>query len=264
MLASLTIMRKALELMERGQAFALCTVAVARGSVPGRPGAKMIVFANREQIGTVGGAGLEENVKSLAVKCLSEGSGGIFHFDLSRQRPGGLDSLCGGSLDVVIEVMSSRPHVLLAGGGHVALEVARLCDQLEYGFSVVDGRPEFSARERFVTARELYALEPPDFFATTDLTTFTHVLILGHSHAIDLEALARLLPRFRGFIGVIASRAKQKELFKQLRERGFGDADLKRVEAPVGLPIGSETPAEIAVSIMGSVIAHYKQIKKDK
>jgi xanthine dehydrogenase accessory factor len=259
---SLAVMREAVALLERGEPFALATVASSRGSVPGKPGAKMIVLPDRRQIGTVGGAGLEEKVKTLALECLAARKGGVFRFDLSYHRPGGLDSLCGGSVEIVVEPMLGRPHVLICGGGHVGLEVARLCDQLEYAYSVMDDRAEFASVERFPSARGRFVATPEGFFATAELAPYSHLLILGYSHRVDTDVLEQALRRFPGFIGVIASRAKRKEMFQRMRERGIADADLARVEAPLGVAIGGETPAEIAVSILGSVIRDHKAVAR--
>jgi xanthine dehydrogenase accessory factor len=255
---SLKVMRKAADLLEAGCAFALCTVASAKGSVPGKVGAKMIVMPDGTAFGTVGGAGLEEKTKALAAQCLRERRGGTFRFDLAFYKEGGLDSLCGGSVEVFVEPMGGSPHLLVCGGGHVGLEVAKLCDQLEYAYSVLDDRAPFASRERFPGARQLFVSTPAQFFPSQDLSAYTHVVLLGYSHQIDTDALYECVRRFAGWIGVIASRAKRKEMFMRLKARGIAEADLGRVEAPVGIAIGSESPAECAVSILGSVIRHHK------
>jgi xanthine dehydrogenase accessory factor len=77
------VMRRAAELLDAGVSFALCTVVNARGSVPGKAGAKMIVLADGSQFGTVGGAGLEEKAKVLGRQCLVDRKGGVFKFDLA-------------------------------------------------------------------------------------------------------------------------------------------------------------------------------------
>jgi xanthine dehydrogenase accessory factor len=258
---SRAILRKAAELADSGVAFALCTVTSAKGSVPGKVGAKMIVLGDGTQVGTVGGAGLEEKTKAAALRCLAERKGGAYRFDLAYYRPGALDSLCGGAVEILVEYMGAVPHVLICGGGHVGLEVARLCDQLEYIHSVLDDRPEFASRERFPRARHVFAARPEDFFPTADLLQFSHVTILGYSHRIDTETLTQCVKLFPGFIGLISSKLKRKEMFGRLRERGVTEEELARVEAPLGVPIGGETPAEIAVSIMGRIIAHHKGSK---
>jgi xanthine dehydrogenase accessory factor len=253
---SRSVLEEALRLMDAGVEFAIATVATARGSVPGKEGAKMIVFPDGRQFGTVGGAGLEEKTKALARGCLAGKKGGIFPFDLMYYKDGGLDSLCGGTVQIVIEYFPQQPHVLICGGGHVGLAVARALAPLEYGYSVLDDRPEFASRDRFPDARGLHVAKPEDFFAREDVGCFTHLLILGYSHQIDTAILHEAVKRYSGYIGLICSATKKREMFHRLKARGITDAELERVDAPLGVPIGAITPAEIAVSIAASVIRH--------
>jgi xanthine dehydrogenase accessory factor len=256
---SRTVLEEALRLMDAGIEFAIATVATARGSVPGKEGAKMIVLPDGRQIGTVGGAGLEEKTKALARECLARKKGGIFPFDLMYYKDGGLDSLCGGTVQIVVEVVPQQPHVLICGGGHVGLAVARTLVPLEYAYSVLDDRPEFASRDRFPEARGLFVAKPEDFFGSEDLGRFTHVLILGYSHQIDTAILQEAVKRFPGYIGLICSATKKREMFHRLKARGVTDAELERVDAPLGVPIGAQSPAEIAVSIAASVIRHRRK-----
>lgn len=253
-----SVYRKIIELIDQGRTFAVATVAEAKGSVPGKQGVKMIVFPDGRQFGTVGGAGLEEKVKALARKALETGKGGLQKFDLMYYKEGALDSLCGGSVVIMIEVHKAVPHILIAGGGHCGYEVARLCDQLGYFHSVLDDRPEFASKERFPNAKNAIVAKPGEFFQKHDVSPYTHVLILGYSHRIDTDLLFDLLPRFPGWIGCISSKTKRLEMSRRLKARGITDEQLARVEAPVGLAIGAESPAEIAVSILGSIIQNIK------
>jgi xanthine dehydrogenase accessory factor len=252
------LLKKSVELLDAGVPHAVATIASAKGSVPGKPGASMIVTLAGEFFGTVGGAGLEEKTKALAIKALREGKGGIHRFDLAYYKEGALDSLCGGSVEVFIEVMNPVPHVLICGGGHVGLEVAKLCDQLGYGHSVLDERADYASAARFPNARQHHVSSPDAFFASADLKALSHLLIVGHSHHTDTNTLHHALKRFEGWIGNICSKMKRKEMFMRLKARGATDAELARVEAPVGLDIGAETPAEIAVAILGSIIRRHK------
>ena len=252
------VMRRAAELLDAGVSFALCTVVGARGSVPGKAGAKMIVLRDGTQFGTVGGAGLEEKVKDLGRRCIEERKTLTHKYELAFNRPGALDSLCGGAVEILVEYMGAVPHVLICGGGHVGLEVARMCEQLEYVYSVLDDRAEFASRERFPGARELHVGRPETFFPDRELG-YSHVVLLGYSYKIDTEALYQAVTRFDGYIGLICSRLKRREMFAKLRERGVTESALQRIEAPLGLAIGAETPAEIAVSILGSIIQHHKR-----
>ena len=248
------------DLERRGVRFAVATVVETVGSVPGKLGARLILTADGHELGTVGGAGLEEKVKSLLRAALAGGRGaGLHHFDLARQKPGGLDSVCGGSATIFIEIMNPRPHLVLFGGGHVALAVARLCDLLEYRYTVVDDRRDYATGERFPQAVETIAGHAGDFFRGRDLAPYTHLYVLGYSHHEDEATLAAALTGFPGPIGLIGSRAKREDLRARIVARGIDAAVFDgRVTCPIGLPIGAETPAEIAVAILGEVIKAYR------
>jgi len=252
------IHEKILELLNEGRTFAVATVADARGSVPGKPGAKMVFLPDGTQFGTVGGAGLEQKVKGLCRLALETKRGGLKSFDLMYYKEGALDSLCGGSVQILVEYMAPIPHLLIAGGGHCGLEVARLCDQLGYLHSVLDDRAEYASKERFPNARRNLHATPETFLASEDLSTFSHVILVGWSHKIDTDLLFHLVQKFPRWIGLISSKTKKLEMFRRLKARGVAEEALRRVVAPVGLPIGAETPAEIAVSILGQVIASVK------
>ncbi len=256
--------RRILELLEEGRAFAVATVADARGSVPGKPGFKMVWLPDGRQYGTVGGAGLEEKVKGLCRQAIEERKGGLFKFDLMYYKEGALDSLCGGSVQILVEYMAPIPHLLIAGGGHCGLEVARLCDQLGWGYSVLDDRAEYASKDRFAGARRNIHATPEEFFAREDLSAWSHVLLVGWSHKIDTDLLFHLVQKFPRWIGLISSRTKKGEMFRRLRARGIAEEALQRIVAPVGLPIGAETPAEIAVSILAQVISSLRGAPADR
>jgi xanthine dehydrogenase accessory factor len=83
---------------------------------------------------------------------------------------------------------------------------------------------------------------------------FTHLYVLGYDARKDFEVLRRSLDRFSGYVGLIASETKRAHLFADLRRSGIDDSALARVHSPVGLSIGAETPAEIAVSIVAEIV----------
>jgi xanthine dehydrogenase accessory factor len=218
----------------------------------------MVFLPDGTQFGTVGGAGLEQKVKGLCRKSLEERKGRLASFDLMYYKEGALDSLCGGSVQIMVEYVAPVPHLLVAGGGHCGLEVARLCDQLGYAHSVLDDRPEYASKDRFPNARRAIHATPETFFASEDLSPYSHVILVGWSHKIDTDLLFHLVQKFPRWIGLISSKTKRLEMFRRLKARGIAEEALSRVVAPVGLPIGAETPAEIAVSILAQVIASVK------
>ena len=241
--------------MEAHQPFVRATIVRAVGSVPGKPGASMIIRADGSYLGTVGGAALEERVKEIAATAFATRRGDLQHFDLQAWTPGGLPSLCGGSVDVAIEYVAARPNLLLWGGGHVAQALAAILPTLEFDFSVADDRPEWIGADRFPSAERREVVAPDRVWERFDPPTFTHLYLLGYDASKDLEVLAGAIDRFPNSIGLIASAAKREHMYAALRARGISREALARIRSPVGLDIGAESPPEIAVSIVAEIIA---------
>ncbi len=254
------IIHRMAELLRRRTPFAVATVVDARGSVPGKLGARMIVFADGSQEGTVGGAGLEQKIKALALEAIRTHRSGTHRFELARQKPGALDSICGGGVEVFVEYMAPGPHLLIYGCGHVGEATARLCAQLDYSHSVADVRPDFATEERFPRARKHFTLSPEEFFKQATLSDYSHILILGHDHHADGDILlAALKANFEGHIGIIGSRTKRNEFQSRCKEQGVSEEAFEhKVICPIGLPIQAETPSEIAVAILAQVIEQYR------
>lgn len=246
--------REALRLIDAHRPFVKATVVRATGSVPGKLGATMIVRGDGTSVGTVGGAALEEEVRARALTAIDRRAGDVVHFDLAAWKPGGLPSLCGGSVDIALEYVGARPHLLLWGGGHVAVAIARLLPALEFDHSVADDRADYVTAERFPEAERREVVAAGHVFDRFDPGAFTHLYLLGYDALRDLEVLDEALRRFPNVIGLIASAAKREHLFAELRRRGIPRAQLARVRSPVGVPIGAESPAEIAISVVAEVV----------
>jgi xanthine dehydrogenase accessory factor len=246
--------REALRLLEMHQPFVRATVVRAVGSVPGKLGASMLVRADGSTLGTIGGAALEEEVKALARSAFERRAGDLHHFDLANWKPGGLPSLCGGSVDIALEFVPAHPNLLLWGGGHVAQALATLLPTLEYDYSVADDRPEWVEADRFPSAERRAVVAPDRLWDLFEPSDFTHLYILGYDAKKDLEVLASAIDRFPNAIGLIASASKREHMFAELRARGVSREAIARVRSPVGLAIGAERPAEIAVSIVGEIV----------
>ncbi|HYK92560.1 MAG TPA: XdhC/CoxI family protein [Thermoplasmata archaeon] len=246
--------RESLRLLESHQSFVRATVVRTAGSVPGKLGASMIIRSDGSTLGTVGGAALEEEVKARAGEAFAARRGDLYHYELSKWVEGGLPSLCGGSVDIAVEYVAASPSVLLWGGGHVAHALASIFPTLEIDYSVADDRPEWVTLDRFPTAAQREVVSPATLFDRFDPSAFTHLYLLGYDAEKDGEVLRRALERFPNYIGMISSESKRAHLFKSLRDGGVRAEALERVHAPVGLDIGAERPAEIAVSIVAEMI----------
>jgi len=240
--------------MEAHQPFARAAIVRTAGSVPGKLGACMLVRADGTSLGTVGGAELEERVKEACRRALELGEGDLLHFDLQAWKPGGLRSLCGGTVDVAVEYVPARPNLLLWGGGHVSLAIAALLPSLEYDYSVADDRPDWVGLDRFPTAVRREVIAPRGVWDILDPASFTHLYLLGYDAMKDLELLADSIERFPGHIGLMASVSKREHMFHTLRERGVSPTAIGRIRSPVGIDIGAESPGEIALSVAAELV----------
>ena len=157
---------------------------------------------------------------------------------------------------IVIDPLPKSGTVVLIGGGHVSKEVAKLASYVDFEVVVCDDRQEFSNRDRFPMARFTHVIkEFQNLFQTIGQGEDYYLLIITRGHSYDQEALDQALQTPARYIGMIGSRSKRNITYSNLRDQGFTDADFARVHCPVGLSIGSETPKEIAVSIIAELIA---------
>jgi xanthine dehydrogenase accessory factor len=136
----------------------------------------------------------------------------------------------------------------------VGLALARIAVRSGYEVIVVDDRPEFTREATLVGARGI-TTRPDDPALREQVTDRTAVTVLTRSHALDRESLLNVLDTPAFYLGMIGSRRKVDGEMESLREAGTDPALLDRVHAPIGLDIGAETPAEIAVSILAEIVA---------
>jgi xanthine dehydrogenase accessory factor len=144
--------------------------------------------------------------------------------------------------------------VYLLGGGHVALALSRVLATLDFRIVVIDERMEVSTAEWNPHAHERRVLAFSKAGAAIPAGPRSYVVIMTPGHRSDEIALRQLVRKRLRYLGVMASVRKARELLESLHAAGFPPACLARVQTPVGLPIGSHTPAEIAVSIAAQLI----------
>lgn len=161
-----------------------------------------------------------------------------------------------GSRSLYVEPLTRPACILLCGAGHVALAVAALAEQARFVVDVVDDRPEYANEERFPMARNIFVL--PDFENLAEhcaIDQHHYVVIITRDHHLDREVLVQALPTKARYIGMIGNRKKRDALYANLREQGFPITELACVRCPIGLPIGAESPDELAIAIMAELIA---------
>ena len=157
---------------------------------------------------------------------------------------------------VYVELHGPPAKMVIVGAGHVAIPLAHLGAMLGLRVEVLDDRADFAAESRFPDAAAVRVIDFRDPFADTPLDTADHVVLVTRGHSFDYECLIRLLrmPRPPGYIGMIGSRRRVRATHEQLVRDGFTTEEMGRVRAPVGLDLGGQTPAEIAVSVAAEIV----------
>jgi xanthine dehydrogenase accessory factor len=157
--------------------------------------------------------------------------------------------------EVFIEPFLPPPVLLLVGGVHVAIPLARFGKELGFRVVVIDPRHKFANPERFPEADEIWVEWPDEALAHLKVDDATYIVLLTHDPKIDEPTLAAALKTGAGYIGAIGSRKTHADRFERMARWGVTAQELRRVYAPIGLDLGGRTPAETALSIMAEVVA---------
>lgn len=241
----------------------LATVAATTGSVPREAGSKMLVYADGAISGTIGGGKFESLVVRDCLTSLREQKTLLKTYPLHEASVESFGAICGGESTVLIEPQNLNAALCLIGGGHVSRAIAKLATKCGMHVTVVEERAElvteFPAATTCVTDQN-----PAAFIRAREWKLDEALLLVSRNHDMDREALAAALTvKFAGYIGMIGSRRKVRYVFDALRQTGIGDAELGRVYAPLGLDIGADSPAEIAVSALAEVMKVLRQRSGD-
>jgi xanthine dehydrogenase accessory factor len=241
--------------LDRGEPAALVTIVSTTGSTPQRVGAKMLVFGDGRQVGTIGGGCYENDAFWKAREAITNRRPQLVHYELDDDFAQETGLICGGQMSVYIEPIEPSPELYVVGAGHVGYHLANLAHEVGFRVHVVDDREKFANRDRFPNAVEVVAEDIPAWIERTPLPQHAYVVIVTRGHTNDLEALRALAPRDLRYLGLIGSRAKVARIYDQLVADNIPTNVLKQVHAPIGLDIGAVTPQEIAVSILAELIA---------
>jgi xanthine dehydrogenase accessory factor len=162
----------------------------------------------------------------------------------------------GGGVELYVERIEPPAELVIVGAGHIAQPLAAIGKLLGYRVIVLDDRPDFARRERFPDADRVIVADFSDPFAGVPIHARTHMVLVTRGHRYDYDCLRTLaaMEVEPAYVGMIGSRRRVRAAFEQLAREGFDAAWLSRVHAPVGLHIGAETPAEIAVAIAAEMI----------
>ena len=155
---------------------------------------------------------------------------------------------------ITVHDINPNGRMYIFGGGHVSFEVAKLASHLGYPVTVIDDREEYANPERFPECDTVVVESFPEM-QDFDTDERSYILIITRGHAHDKTVLKWALHKPCLYLGMIGSKTKRDALYLSLEKEGYSMERLRQVKCPIGLSIGAETPAEIAVSIMAEVIA---------
>ncbi len=229
---------RAAELVQAGTAVCAATV-IASDDPAVRPGARLLALRDGTVEGSVGDAGLDREVAELAAGALA------------RNRREAVT--VGSGIRVFLDVLAEGAQLVVCGAGHIAVPLARFARAVGFTVTVIDDRPEFAHPDRFpgcaVIADEFVdALERAPFGPVT----YAVVITRGHEH--DADCLEAVLPRETAYVGLIGSRRRVRFVLDTLERAGAARDRLEQVFTPIGLPIGAESPEEIALSIVAELV----------
>ena len=248
------LLEELLRARKKGIPCVLVTVARTTGSVPRAPGSKMLVYADGRTSGTIGGGKFEALVAQDSLALLGIKEPLLKTYPLHETAADSFGSVCGGEATVLMEPQAPAAAVVLIGGGHCAHAIARLAADCGMRVTVVDDREEL-IRDLPAAVEQVSAVSGPEFIRAKRWAENECLLLVSRNHERDQEALAAAFASEGiSYIGMIGSRRKVRIVFDTLRAAGVSEERLGRVYAPLGLDIGADSPAEIAVSAIAELL----------
>ena len=231
MIDALTAARRIAEAHARGHE--LLTIAITSGALAGQ---RYVSAAPGELEGTVSDA-LDEQARALATEVWS-----------SRQATF--------TVPLFAQLHALAEPLIIFGAGHIAVPLAETAHRLGFSVTVLDDRDEFAHPARFLADVDVKTLDFDDPLRDVVIDERTYVILLTRAHKYDFDCLRTLLaqPVQPRYIGMIGSKRRVRAAFKALLDGGVSRTLLSSVHAPVGIEIGAETPAEIAISIAAQLI----------
>ena len=234
------------EITEQEVAAVLATVVEAEGSDRIEPGAKCLIRDGKVRAETIGNAKVVDTiVRESATHARSEKSQLV-----SLAVPE-----AGVKLAVFFDVMPAPPKLFVVGAGHIAVPLVKIAKVLDFHVTVIDDRLLYANRERFPDADDVLVGDMAQMLKEMTITASCYIVLITRGHAYDEPCLRQIMHGDAKYIGMIGSRRRIKACFQRFRdEEKVTEEAIERIYAPIGLDIATETPAEIALSILGEVI----------
>ncbi len=251
--------RRLAELVEAGQACATAQIVRVNGSIPNELGARMLVDHSGQLVaGTIGGGQIEFRTLAACKLAIVEERSQLFTAKLTEHEAGGIGMMCGGQVDVFIEVHLAQDRLILCGAGHINLALARFATGLGWRVTVIDDRPEWANADNYPNAKLILA-RPEQALSALALDARSWVVVGTRDG--DLEVIFEAAKTPARYIGVVASKRKAIRIIKALacRDAPGSEVDigalLPRFYGPIGLALGGRSPEAVALSIVAELQA---------
>lgn len=263
------------DLLERHESIAMATLVAAQGSPSARVGSRMWIGPAGAVIGavTIGGC-VDARAIELSGDVLADGRPRRVEMALGDDDARAIGMTCAGTVELLVErvergtdaaramleQLKATRTLIIVGAGEIATALARIARALDMRVVVVDGREHLANAERFPDADEVRVGIPSEIVGALTLTASTALVLVSHEYKYDLPILRAALVSDAGYIGMLGGRKRRAAMKDLLRDDGVPAEALERLHTPIGLPIGAETPAEIAVSIAAELVREWKRV----
>ncbi len=234
----------------------LAMMTEANGSVPQKTGSMMLL--QKDQVtGTIGGGKIEfevtKEMQGLLGKYFSPYKK---RFHLTKENFG---MQCGGNAEIFFQPVGAWFTCHIFGAGHICQELQPILKKMDFTLNIYDNREQY-ARERS------FPVEVIDYNKISqkmNIQPLDCVVIITHSHAHDEICLKNCLQFSPAYLGMIGSKNKVKEIFQRLEKEGYPAEKLNKVDSPIGIPLPSRTPIEVAISIAARLIEIKDNMQKE-
>jgi xanthine dehydrogenase accessory factor len=258
---SLTHIEALFQIAATGAPFVVVTMVEAVGSTPQDAGTKMLVDPSGLVHGTVGGGKVEHRAIEFAHEMLGDASRTREIVDWNLQRDIGMT--CGGLVKLFFEVYNRDDwHIVVFGAGHVSQSLVKVLITLDCRVTCIDSRSEWI--ERMETHDRLKKVCTDDLsVAAAKLCSSDYVICMTMGHSTDRPVLSTIFKNQikPAYLGVIGSKTKRGALLRELKADGIDAETAEGFLCPLGLPIGSNQPAEIAISIVAQLLEYRDALK---
>ncbi len=254
------IFEQIVRLRSQGFKGALATIIRRLGSTPRKDHAKMLIYEDGSTFGSIGGGCTEAEVWQVARKVMDSGRGELLKFELTEKDAENEGLVCGGTVEIFVEPILPDAKLIIMGAGHVGQAIAEAAQVVGFQIAVLDDRQSFANRERFPTAQEVIVDSFAKSLKQTAVTDNSFILIVTRGHGHDQIALEKAIGSNARYVGLLGSRRKIQIIVENLVRKGCSRKAFAKLYAPIGIEIGSETPEEIAISVLAELIAIRKGV----